>query len=416
MRQRLGLATALLGDPEVLVLDEPANGLDPAGIRWLRDFLRSLAAEGRTILVSSHVLAEVAQTVDRVVIIHRGKLIQQATIAEVLAGAQGATRVRTPDAERLRELLAAQGATVSETTTAPLAVDLPPERVGELAAANGIVLHELDVEQRDARGGLPRADRRGDDRVTALVRSELLKIRTTRGWCAYLAVIVLLVGIAVAGRHRAPRRTLERSTLDFQLGLVDLAGIAALLAIILGITIVTTEFRHGTITPTLLAEPRRERVLAAKAVAETLVARLLRAARARGRGRRRARSGSRSSAADLHFGDADVGKRAAQTVLLGGPVGAPRRRDRLRRAQPGRRARRHARLDLPRRDAAARALRRCSTWTGCAAYLPFQALDGADGSGGDDLLSYWPAVAVSLGWIALIGAAGIVRTRRRDIS
>ena len=97
MRQRLGLATALLGDPEVLVLDEPANGLDPAGIRWLRDFLRSLAAEGRTILVSSHVLAEVAQTVDRVVIIHRGKLVQQATIAEVIAGASGSTRVRTPD-------------------------------------------------------------------------------------------------------------------------------------------------------------------------------------------------------------------------------------------------------------------------------------------------------------------------------
>ena len=89
MRQRLGLATALLGDPEVLVLDEPANGLDPAGIRWLRDLLRSLAAEGRTILVSSHVLSEVAQTADRVVIIHRGRLIQQASIAEVLAGAQG---------------------------------------------------------------------------------------------------------------------------------------------------------------------------------------------------------------------------------------------------------------------------------------------------------------------------------------
>ena len=88
MRQRLGLATALLGDPEVLVLDEPANGLDPAGIRWLRDLLRSLAAEGRTILVSSHVLAEVAQTVDHVVIIHRGRLIQQAAMAEVLAGAQ----------------------------------------------------------------------------------------------------------------------------------------------------------------------------------------------------------------------------------------------------------------------------------------------------------------------------------------
>jgi ABC-2 type transport system ATP-binding protein len=146
MRQRLGLATALLGDPEVLVLDEPANGLDPAGIRWLRDLLRSLAAEGRTILVSSHVLAEVAQTVDRVVIIHRGRLIQQATIQEVVAGAHGATRVRTPDAERFRTLLSGAGGAVTETDGA-FVVDLAPERVGELAAANGVVLHELTVEQ-----------------------------------------------------------------------------------------------------------------------------------------------------------------------------------------------------------------------------------------------------------------------------
>ena len=147
MRQRLGLATALLGDPEVLVLDEPANGLDPAGVRWLRDLLRSLAGEGRTILVSSHVLAEVAQTVDRVVIIHRGKLIQQATIAEVLAGAQGGTRVRSPDESRLRSLLAAQGVTVTEVGEGTLVADAPPERIGELAAANGIVLHELTVER-----------------------------------------------------------------------------------------------------------------------------------------------------------------------------------------------------------------------------------------------------------------------------
>jgi ABC-2 type transport system ATP-binding protein len=146
MRQRLGLAAALLGDPEVLVLDEPANGLDPAGIRWLRDLLRSLAAEGRTILVSSHVLAEVAQTVDRVVIIHRGRLIQQASIAEVLAGAEGATRVRTPEAARLRELLAAGGAVVNEADGV-LLVEAPPERVGEIAAANGVVLHELGVER-----------------------------------------------------------------------------------------------------------------------------------------------------------------------------------------------------------------------------------------------------------------------------
>ena len=146
MRQRLGLAAAMLGDPEVLVLDEPANGLDPAGIRWLRDLLRALAAEGRTILVSSHVLAEVGQTVDRVVIIHRGRLIQQASIAEVLAGAQGATRVRTPDAARLRELLAAERIEVNEADGV-LLVDLPPERVGEIAAQHGVVLHELTVER-----------------------------------------------------------------------------------------------------------------------------------------------------------------------------------------------------------------------------------------------------------------------------
>jgi ABC-2 type transport system ATP-binding protein len=146
MRQRLGLAAALLGDPEVLVLDEPANGLDPAGIRWLRDLLRSLAAQGRTIVVSSHVLAEVAQTVDRVVIIHRGQLIRQASVAEVLASAQGATRVRTPDAGRMRELLERQEIAVSEGDGV-LLVEAPPERVGELAAANKIVLHELAVER-----------------------------------------------------------------------------------------------------------------------------------------------------------------------------------------------------------------------------------------------------------------------------
>jgi ABC-2 type transport system ATP-binding protein len=147
MRQRLGLAAALLGDPEVLVLDEPANGLDPAGIRWLRDLLRSLATEGRTILVSSHVLAEVAQTADRVVIIHRGALVRQASVAEVLASAQGATRVRSPEAARLRELLAAQGGSVTAVGDGTLAAELPPERVGEVAAANGIVLHELTIER-----------------------------------------------------------------------------------------------------------------------------------------------------------------------------------------------------------------------------------------------------------------------------
>ena len=147
MRQRLGLAAALLGDPEVLVLDEPANGLDPQGIRWLRDFLRTLAAEGRTILVSSHVLAEVAQTVDEVVIIHRGKLVQQAGMAELEAMAAGSTTVKSPEAERLATLLAAAEMVVRLVGDGRLAVAAPPERIGEIAAANGVVLHELSVER-----------------------------------------------------------------------------------------------------------------------------------------------------------------------------------------------------------------------------------------------------------------------------
>src|SRR4029434_2824248 len=107
MRQRLGLPAALLGDPQVLVLDEPANGLDPEGIHWLRGLLRHLAGQGRTVLVSSHVLAEVAQTVDQVVIIAGGRLVTQATLAELTARTDQLVRVRTPQAETLKALLAA---------------------------------------------------------------------------------------------------------------------------------------------------------------------------------------------------------------------------------------------------------------------------------------------------------------------
>ena len=147
MRQRLGLAAALLGDPEVLVLDEPANGLDPQGIRWLRDFLRSLAGEGRTILVSSHVLAEVAQTVDEVVIIHRGRLVRHVAMGEVEAMAAGATTVRSPDSERLTSLLIAARLDVRTAGDGRLSVSAPPEQIGEIAAVNGLVLHELVAER-----------------------------------------------------------------------------------------------------------------------------------------------------------------------------------------------------------------------------------------------------------------------------
>ena len=147
MRQRLSLAGALLGDPKVLVLDEPANGLDPQGIRWLRELLRSLAAEGRTIFISSHVLAEVEQIADEVVIIHRGKFVEQATMAELAARAAGGIRVRSPQADRLRAALEEAGVRVSSSEGDLLTVvDATTARVGEIAAAKGVVLHELVAE------------------------------------------------------------------------------------------------------------------------------------------------------------------------------------------------------------------------------------------------------------------------------
>jgi ABC-2 type transport system ATP-binding protein len=143
MRQRLSVAAALLGEPELLVLDEPANGLDPEGIRWLRNFLRSFAGSGGTVFVSSHVLAEVSQLADEVVIIHRGKLVAHQTVAELTLQAAGATRVRSPRAEELLGRLRQAGIEADATDTGVLAVHAPPERIGDLAAEAGIPLHEL---------------------------------------------------------------------------------------------------------------------------------------------------------------------------------------------------------------------------------------------------------------------------------
>jgi ABC-2 type transport system permease protein len=248
--------------------------------------------------------------------------------------------------------------------------------------------------------------------VTELVRAELLKVRTTRGWWAYLAVIVLLVGLAVAGDTGSNADS--RGLLEFQVGLVEAAGFGTVLAIILGITIVTTEFRHGTVTPTFLAAPSRERVLASKTAAGVLVsflfgvlALLVVAAVAL--------PWLSIVGDEIHLLDGEVGTRAAQTLLsavlwglMGVAVGSVV----------------HSQVA---------ALVGTLVWVfvgetllwglfglididGAIAYLPFRALDGADGTGGEDVLDYWPAIAVSLGWIALIGAAGVWRTRRRDIT
>jgi len=146
MRQRLSVAGALLGSPRLLVLDEPANGLDPEGIRWLRNFLRSFADDGGTVFISSHVLAEVAQLADEVVIIHHAKLIAHESLEALTARAAGGTLVRSPEAEQLSTRLAEAGIEAKREGNV-LRVTVEPERIGEIAAAAGIVLHELRVEE-----------------------------------------------------------------------------------------------------------------------------------------------------------------------------------------------------------------------------------------------------------------------------
>jgi len=148
MTQRLGLAAAMLGDPPVLLLDEPGNGLDPEGIRWVRNFMRELAANGRTVFVSSHLMSEMAVTADRLVVIGRGRLIADTSTQEFIQrSSERSVLVRTPGHERLRELIAAEGGTVRDGSGADdgamVVTGLPAPRIGELAASDALVLHEL---------------------------------------------------------------------------------------------------------------------------------------------------------------------------------------------------------------------------------------------------------------------------------
>ncbi|MGO9752891.1 MAG: ABC transporter ATP-binding protein [Solirubrobacteraceae bacterium] len=150
MGQRLGIAAALLGDPAVVILDEPANGLDPEGILWIRNLLKRLAAEGRTVFLSSHLMAEMAQTAEHLVVIGRGRLIADTTVAEIVgqASQDAAVLVRTPQATELRAALASAGVTVTSAERELLEVHgLTSAAVGAVAARHGIVLHEL-IPQR----------------------------------------------------------------------------------------------------------------------------------------------------------------------------------------------------------------------------------------------------------------------------
>jgi len=145
MNQRLGIAAAMLGDPRVLLLDEPGNGLDPEGIRWVRNFMKTLAAEGRTVFVSSHLMSEMAVTADHLVVIGKGALIAESSTEEFIErSSERSVLVRTPDQARLRELVIDEGGAVKQDEDGAMIVTgLPAPRIGELAAGASLVLHEL---------------------------------------------------------------------------------------------------------------------------------------------------------------------------------------------------------------------------------------------------------------------------------
>ncbi|WP_213005583.1 ATP-binding cassette domain-containing protein [Paractinoplanes toevensis] len=149
MRQRLGIAATLLGDPRVLIFDEPVNGLDPEGIRWARELMRSLAAEGRAVLVSSHLMSEMAQTADRLVVVGRGRLIADTSVSELMrAAGEGSVQVRAGDPVTLALRLSTAGATVREGLESSLLVSgMTAEDIGKLAAYHGLALSELTPQR-----------------------------------------------------------------------------------------------------------------------------------------------------------------------------------------------------------------------------------------------------------------------------
>ncbi|WP_035849623.1 ATP-binding cassette domain-containing protein [Kitasatospora azatica] len=179
MGQRLGIASALLGDPATLILDEPVNGLDPEGILWIRNLLKSLAAEGRTVLVSSHLMSEMALTAEHLIVIGRGRLIADTSVAEFTASAsQGGVLVRTPDAAQLTELLTALPQVTVDADEDPqrlVVAGADSEQVGRLAAAHGVVLFELTPRQASLEEAFMELTRDAVEYEAAIAPAELVK-------------------------------------------------------------------------------------------------------------------------------------------------------------------------------------------------------------------------------------------------
>ena len=291
MAQRLGIAAALLGDPATVVLDEPVNGLDVEGIRWMRGMLTELAAQGKTVFVSSHLMSEIAQTATRLIVIGKGRLIADTSVADFIASAAPASvRVRSSDQRALATLLRSPDVTVSFADDGALLVSgLLAERIGAIAAAAGIAVAELSTVEtslEDAFVDLTKdaveyraASLRGGEMSTLQVtqarvmKSEWTKLRTQPGalWSLLSAVILVVAFGILYSLLRVARPPHGAAAASFDPTSVSLAGVqlAQIAAGVLGVLLITSEYATGLIRTTLAAVPRRLPTLWGKAAVVT---------------------------------------------------------------------------------------------------------------------------------------------------
>ena len=273
MRQRLAIAAALLGDPEVLILDEPANGLDPPGIRWMRDLLRDQAGRGRAVLVSSHLLSEVSQSADDLVVMSKGVLRARGPLAEVLGASEGGpvTRARAADEGALSEALRAAGiAAAPDPGGGLIAHGTGTAAVGEAALRGGVPLTELVAVSRSLEDVFLELTEPETGAVRALLAAELIKVRTTRTFFA-LAGVAIVTSLLLAGLVAS----LTEPTRDSVLNDVFNSDTSSIFILVLAIVGITGEWRHRTITSSLLAAPDRVRFLLAKTIAFAIAGALL---------------------------------------------------------------------------------------------------------------------------------------------
>lgn len=271
MGQRLGLAAALIGEPELLVLDEPANGLDPAGMRWIRSLLRSYAESGRTVFVSSDVLSEVAHLVDEAVVIKQGRLVTHTSVKALIQ--EDRVLAATPETERLAQALERSGATVEILADQQLQVAGLTFRAGwEHCSDRRNHAHRTVPNQPNTRGCLPPAHRRRTTKCLICFAANSVKMLTTRTPLGIMvgAIVVVALGTASTIMSMEPGRLTGpiHDQMFYFLASISLG----VFALILGVRGFTDEFRHGTMVSTFLIHTSRRRVVIAKTLVSALVA------------------------------------------------------------------------------------------------------------------------------------------------